>query len=81
MSAAYSTASNGHARHDDDNVLRPRPRKPFHAQVSQLARLSSSEADGLVTAAQENGVTSGLTRYTMLPPSELLEYVFANRNA
>ncbi|KFA76688.1 hypothetical protein S40288_04414 [Stachybotrys chartarum IBT 40288] len=69
MSAAYSTASNGHARHDDDNVFRPRPRKPFHAQVSQLARLSSSEADGLVTAAQENGVTSGLTsgRSTPVP--------------
>ncbi|KAI1366561.1 MBOAT family protein [Xylaria arbuscula] len=51
-----------------DHVLRPRPRKPQHAQVAELAReKSSSSIEGLLDAPQElaSNVTSG--RSTPVP--------------
>ena len=45
-----------------DHVLRPRPRKPQHAQVAELAReKSSSSVEGLLDAPQE--LASNVTRY------------------
>ncbi|KAI1308815.1 MBOAT family protein [Xylaria venustula] len=51
-----------------DHVLRPRPRKPQHSQVSELARQrSSSSIDGMLDAPHElaSNVTSG--RSTPVP--------------
>ncbi|KAH7309591.1 MBOAT family protein [Stachybotrys elegans] len=63
-----STAVNGHAP-DHDHVLRPRPRKPMHSQVSQLSRLSSADADGLFPPPQE-GTASGMTSGRSTPVPE-----------
>ncbi len=53
---AYESLPNG--VHDDDHVLRPRPRKPLHTQVSQLSVGSAgSNLDG-----PENGTATGMTR-------------------
>ncbi|KAM4064352.1 MBOAT, membrane-bound o-acyltransferase family protein [Hirsutella rhossiliensis] len=41
-----SAADLGPNSGDHDHVLRPRPRKPQHVQLSQLSRMSSSDADG-----------------------------------
>lgn len=49
-----------------DHVLRPRPRKPQHSQVTALTHMASDETDGIsgqhLSPAVENGSTSGLTR-------------------
>ncbi|KAK6076627.1 MBOAT family protein [Seiridium cupressi] len=54
-----AAAANGH----DDHILRPRPRKPQHAQVSELAReFSTAHANGFLATPSEDissGVTSG----------------------
>lgn len=51
-------ATNG----NHDHILRPRPRKPQHAQVSGLAREhSSSSANGLLVTPGEE-IHSALTR-------------------
>ncbi|KAK5627140.1 hypothetical protein RRF57_002855 [Xylaria bambusicola] len=45
-----------------DHVLRPRPRKPQHTQVAELARQrSSSSIDGMLDVPQE--LASNVTRY------------------
>ncbi|KAI1330095.1 MBOAT-domain-containing protein [Xylariaceae sp. FL0255] len=56
--------TNGNGAHD--HVLRPRPRKPQHSQISSLARdHSSTSVNGLLDAASPDlagsGVTSGRT--------------------
>ncbi|KAI0525625.1 MBOAT family protein [Xylaria bambusicola] len=63
--ASTNIETNGGAH---DHVLRPRPRKPQHAQVAELARQrSSSSIDGMLDAPQElaSNVTSG--RSTPVP--------------
>lgn len=59
MSASADVMANGYDQH---NVLRPRPRKPQHSQVSQVSRMSSHDGDGLLTTPMETGTASGMTR-------------------
>ncbi|KAH7141320.1 MBOAT, membrane-bound O-acyltransferase family-domain-containing protein [Dactylonectria estremocensis] len=71
MSSSIDAAANGHAN-DHDHVLRPRPRKPQHAQVSQFRISSASDGDGHLTLTQTDGLsapTSGMTsgRSTPIP--------------
>lgn len=60
--------ANGHSHFDTytiDHVLRPRARKPLHAQVSQVSqvsRTSSTEGDQLLSLPSDNGVGSATTR-------------------
>ncbi|PHH84050.1 hypothetical protein CDD83_2583 [Cordyceps sp. RAO-2017] len=69
MSTAADVLPNGSSH--EDHVLRPRARKPQHAQVSQLSRLPSSEtADGRANSvAGETDTASGMTsgRSTPVP--------------
>lgn len=53
---------------NNDGILRPRPRKPVHSQLSQLTTLSSiaAAANGH-SDLSENGHLTGQTRYA--PPS------------
>lgn len=63
---------NGHAG-DHDHVLRPRPRKPKHSQVSDVLRMSTT-SDGEGHLMPDNvsiGTASGLTRYDLDHDSEL----------
>ena len=53
---------NGHAVELGDEVVRPRPRKPQHSQVSQVSRMSSNDGDGMLTLPVENGTASEMTR-------------------
>ncbi|GAW17240.1 hypothetical protein ANO14919_066940 [Xylariales sp. No.14919] len=65
MASSTNIETNGAAH---DHILRPRPRKPQHSQVSELARQqSSSSVDGLLDAPHElaSGMTSG--RSTPIP--------------
>lgn len=43
MGSAAETTSSSQNNHNDDHVLRPRPRKPQHAQVRDLAWMASNE--------------------------------------
>jgi sterol O-acyltransferase len=67
-SGADITASNGHGGHhhnsqDDDHILRPRPRKPQHSQLTQLTRLSSDgDSTHLAVTPDAGGGASGMTR-------------------
>lgn len=55
---------NGHVG-DHDHVIRPRPRKPKHSQVSEVLRMSTAEdSEGhLMPDNMSTGTASGLTRY------------------
>ncbi|KFH41980.1 sterol O-acyltransferase-like protein [Hapsidospora chrysogenum ATCC 11550] len=76
-SSADVLASSGAAPRENshDHVLRPRPRKPQHAQVSALSRMSSAEGETTETAnhhtltSTESGTGSGRTsgRSTPIP--------------
>ncbi|KAI9155186.1 putative sterol O-acyltransferase 2 [Paramyrothecium foliicola] len=68
MSSSADVMANGHSN-NHDHVLRPRPRKPQHSQVSQISRLSSNEGDGLLSAP-ENGTASGTTSGRSTPVPE-----------
>jgi sterol O-acyltransferase len=46
--------------HDHDHVLRPRPRKPVHSQLSTITNLS--EVNNGLLQTHENGHASGMTR-------------------
>lgn len=48
---------------EQDHILRPRPRKPQHVQLSGLVREnSSSSANGLLAAPGVDDIPSGATR-------------------
>ncbi|KAH6994963.1 MBOAT, membrane-bound O-acyltransferase family-domain-containing protein [Ilyonectria destructans] len=71
MSPSADVTATGHAN-DHDHVLRPRPRKPQHSQVSQFRISSASDGDGHLTLTQPDGLsatTSGMTsgRSTPIP--------------
>ncbi|KAF7542451.1 hypothetical protein G7Z17_g11560 [Cylindrodendrum hubeiense] len=71
MSTSADVTANGHAN-DHDHVLRPRPRKPQHSQVSQFRISSASDGDGHLTLTQPDGIsatTSAMTsgRSTPIP--------------
>ncbi|KAK7426896.1 Sterol O-acyltransferase 2 (Sterol-ester synthase 2) [Neonectria magnoliae] len=72
MSSSVDATATGHAN-DLDHVLRPRPRKPQHAQVSQFRISSASDGDGLLAMTQPDGLStttvSGMTsgRSTPIP--------------
>ncbi|KAM0259720.1 hypothetical protein ACHAQJ_003154 [Trichoderma viride] len=67
--------ANGHSHdldynYNDDHVLRSRPRKPLHAQVSQVSRASSTDGDSQhLNLPGENGAGSATTsgRSTPVP--------------
>lgn len=61
MSSSADVAANGHANNNHDHILRPRPRKPQHSQVSQLSR-ASSDGDGHHLTPTEGATASGMTR-------------------
>ncbi|KAH6975395.1 MBOAT, membrane-bound O-acyltransferase family-domain-containing protein [Ilyonectria sp. MPI-CAGE-AT-0026] len=71
MSPSADVTATGHAN-EYDHVLRPRPRKPQHSQVSQFRISSASDGDGHLTLTQPDGLsatTSGMTsgRSTPIP--------------
>lgn len=66
--SSTDVVANGHS-HDfeygytEDHVLRPRPRKPLHAQVSHLSAASSTDGDSQhLNLPGENGAGSATTR-------------------
>lgn len=65
-----STAAEIHDAGDD--ILRPRPRKPVHSQLSHLTT-ASANPDGYFTNGNENGTSTGQTsgRSTPIPPDAL----------
>ncbi|KAM5356510.1 hypothetical protein ACJ41O_003156 [Fusarium nematophilum] len=73
MSSSVDTMPNGNGyANDHDHVLRPRPRKPQHAQVSELLRMSAaSDIDNhLMPDNASTGTTSGLTSGRSTPVPE-----------
>ncbi|KLP20231.1 acyl-CoA sterol acyltransferase [Fusarium fujikuroi] len=62
---------NGHAG-DHDHVIRPRPRKPKHSQVSEVLRMSTAEdSEGhLMPDNLSTGTASGLTSGRSTPVPE-----------
>ena len=44
----------------NDGLVRPRPRKPVHSQLSQISNLSDS-SNGMLEVP-ESGLSTGLTR-------------------
>lgn len=60
MTSSADTASNGAY----DHVLRPRPRKPVHSQLSQI----SSELGNGHLEVPQSGYTTGMTRCVMMAP-------------
>ncbi|KAF4983441.1 hypothetical protein FZEAL_1170 [Fusarium zealandicum] len=62
---------NGHAN-GNDHVLRPRPRKPQHSQVSEILRMSTaSDQDGhLMPDNASTGTVSGVTSGRSTPVPE-----------
>ncbi|ROV90223.1 hypothetical protein VMCG_10239 [Cytospora schulzeri] len=64
-----STAAEIHDAGDD--ILRPRPRKPVHSQLSHLS--ASANPDGYFANNNENGTSTGQTsgRSTPIPPDAL----------
>ncbi|KAF4960944.1 hypothetical protein FGADI_594 [Fusarium gaditjirri] len=62
---------NGHAA-DHDHVIRPRPRKPKHSQVSEVLRMSTAEdSEGhLMPDNMSTGTASGLTSGRSTPVPE-----------
>jgi sterol O-acyltransferase len=66
-SSSTGAMANGHAVHqqngDHDHVLRPRPRKPQHSQLSNVSNLSDTDFASVgALHVPENGTVSGLTR-------------------
>ncbi|UKZ69876.1 uncharacterized protein TrAtP1_010879 [Trichoderma atroviride] len=56
---------------DQDHVLRPRPRKPLHTQVSQLSAASSTDGDSQhLNLPGENGAGSATTSGRSTPVPE-----------
>ncbi|KAI5458511.1 MBOAT, membrane-bound O-acyltransferase family-domain-containing protein [Mariannaea sp. PMI_226] len=67
MSSSADVKARSHGN-DDDHVLRPRPRKPQHTQVSQFRISSASDGDGHLVPGDgisTSGMTSG--RSTPIP--------------
>jgi hypothetical protein len=68
--SSTDVVANGHSHdfeytstYNQDHVLRPRPRKPLHAQVSQLSAASSTDGDSQhLNLPGENGAGSATTR-------------------
>lgn len=65
MSSSIETLANGNGHAGEhDHVLRPRPRKPKHSQVSDVVRMTStSDGEHLMPDNASTGSASGLTRY------------------
>lgn len=53
-------ASSAELHDPNDGILRPRPRKPVHSQLSQLAAISGGSNGHIDTI--ENGFATGETR-------------------
>ncbi|KAJ4329071.1 Sterol O-acyltransferase 2 (Sterol-ester synthase 2) [Fusarium piperis] len=73
MSSSIDTATNGNAyAGDHDHVLRPRPRKPKHSQVSEILRMSTASDDNghLMPDNLSTGTASGLTSGRSTPVPE-----------
>jgi sterol O-acyltransferase len=76
MSAGADVMANGHStgahQGDHDHVLRPRPRKPLHSQVSQVSQASSADGDshGNILAVPDAGIASGTTSGRSTPVPE-----------
>ncbi|KAL6900358.1 putative membrane bound O-acyl transferase [Trichoderma evansii] len=74
--SSTDVVANGHSHdfeysYNDDNVLRPRPRKPLHAQVSQLSAASSTDGDSQhLNLPSENGAGSATTSGRSTPVPE-----------
>ncbi|KAM0327673.1 hypothetical protein ACHAQA_005966 [Verticillium albo-atrum] len=69
-STATDSSANGHANgHAHDHILRPRPRKAVHSQLSTVSNASEASSTGevssLAIALAESGTTSG--RSTPIP--------------
>lgn len=68
--SSTDVVANGHSHdseytstYNQDHVLRPRPRKPLHTQVSQLSAASSTDGDSQhLNLPGENGAGSATTR-------------------
>lgn len=66
--SSTDVVANGHSHdfeysYSEDQVLRPRPRKPLHTQVSQLSAASSTDGDSQhLSLPSENGAGSATTR-------------------
>lgn len=70
-----TAAVNGHHDNDHDHILRPRPRKPKHSQVSELVRAHSSSAVNGLLNPSGDGIASGLTRYVPASSAVTLTFV------
>lgn len=55
-----STSSEPHDGNGNDHVLRPRPRKPLHSQLSYIS--NASDLDNGHLEAPETGQGTGMTR-------------------
>ncbi|KAL3607260.1 Sterol O-acyltransferase 2 (Sterol-ester synthase 2) [Fusarium poae] len=70
MSSSIETLPNGNGHAGEhDHVLRPRPRKPKHSQVSDVVRMTASDGEHLMPDNASTGSASGLTsgRSTPVP--------------
>lgn len=65
MAATSVELPNGVHDHESDHVLRPRPRKPVHSQLSQLSSASSNGA--YLETPQDDGATISSGRSTPVP--------------
>lgn len=64
-------ASSAEIHDPNDGILRPRPRKPVHSQLSQLTSSTSASTSGYLDH-NETGTTTGQTRCaSSLPPPPL----------
>ncbi|KAL9471763.1 hypothetical protein ACSS6W_009704 [Trichoderma asperelloides] len=74
--SSTDVVANGHSHdfeysYSEDQVLRPRPRKPLHAQVSQLSTASSTDGDSQhLSLPGENGAGSATTSGRSTPVSD-----------
>ncbi|PNP40096.1 hypothetical protein TGAMA5MH_08018 [Trichoderma gamsii] len=74
--SSTDVVANGHSHdfeytYNQDHVLRPRPRKPLHAQVSQLSAASSTDGDSQhLNLPGENGAGSATTSGRSTPVPE-----------
>lgn len=57
-----ATSAELHDPNDNDGILRPRPRKPVHSQLSQLAAMSGGSNGSLHLDTPDNGLGTGQTR-------------------
>lgn len=72
MSSSIETLANGNGHAGEhDHVLRPRPRKPKHSQVSDVVRMTStSDGEHLMPDNASTGSASGLTSGRSTPVPE-----------